>query len=104
MTKDLVLKLKFLGVIPRTGYLEYGFRIEAEDRSFRIVVLTIDDAFFRENELKLQEAPDLCYQKILVNLDKETIGSSVPSRLPVTALDIAHYRDSHPTAKLRKRS
>ena len=104
MTKDLVLKLKFLGVIPRTGYLEYGFRIEAEDRSFRIVVLTIDDAFFRENELKLQEAPDLCYQKILVNLDKETADSSVPSRLPVTALDIAHYRDSHPTAKLRKRS
>ena len=104
MMKDLVLKLRFLGVIPRAGYLEYGFRIEAEDKSFRIVVLTIDDAFFRENELKLQEAPDLCYQKILVNLDKETIDSSVPSRLPVTALDIAHYRDLHPAAKLRKHS
>ena len=104
MLKDLVLKLRFLGVIPQVGYVEYGFRIEAEDESFRLVVLTIDDAFFRDNELMVQEAPDLCYQKILMDLDKETSDSPIPSRMPVTALDIAHYRDSHPTTKLRKRS
>jgi hypothetical protein len=105
MLKDLVLRLKFLGVIPQVGYVEYGFRIEDEDKNFRLVVLTIEDAFFRENSLMFQEAPDLCYQKILMDLDKETTDSSlIPSRMPVTALDIAHYRDLHPTAKLRKRS
>lgn len=104
MLKDLVLKLKFLGVIPQVGYVEYGFRIEAEDKSFRLVVLTIEDAFFRENLLLLQEAPDLCYQKILMDLDKETTDSRIPSRMPVTALDISHYRDLHSNTKLRKRS
>jgi len=104
MLKDLVLKLKYLGVIPQVGYVEYGFRIEAEDKSFRLVVLTIEDAFFRGNELKVQEAPDLCYQKILTNLDKETTDSPIPSRISVTALDIAQYRDLHPTTKLRRRS
>jgi hypothetical protein len=104
MPKDLVLKLRFLGVIPQIGYVEYGFRIEAEDKSFRLVVLTIEDAFFRENDLMFQEAPDLCYQKILMDLDNETTGSTIPSRMPVTAFDIANYRDLHPTTKLRKRS
>jgi hypothetical protein len=104
MLKDLVLKLKFLGVIPRVGYVEYGFRIEDEDKNFRLVVLTIKDAFFRENLLLLQEAPDLCYQKILMDLDKETTDSRIPSRMPVTALDISHYRDLHSTTKSRKRS
>ncbi len=104
MLKDLVLRLKFLGVIPQVGYVEYGFRVEAEDKSFRLVVLTIEDAFFRENGLMFQEAPDLCYQKILMNLDKETTGSKIPSRMPVTASDIAHYRDMHPTTKSRKHS
>lgn len=103
MLKELVLKLKYLGVIPRIGYVEYGFRIETEDKSFRLVVLTIKDSFFRENELKRQEAPDLCYQKVLMDLDKETTGSRMPSQMLVTALDIAHYRDLHPTAKLKKR-
>jgi hypothetical protein len=104
MLKDLVLKLKFLGVIPQVGYVEYGFRIEAGDKSFRLAVLTIEDAFFRGNDLMFQEAPDLCYQKILMDLDKETTGSTIPSRIPVTASDIAHYRGLHPTTKSRKRS
>jgi hypothetical protein len=102
--KDLVLKLKFLGVIPQVGYVEYGFRIEAEDKSFRLVVLTIEDAFFRENDLMFQEAPDLCYQKILMDLDNETTPSTIPSRMRVTTSDIVHYRDLHPTTKFRKRS
>lgn len=104
MLKDLVLKLKFLGVIPHAEYFEYGFRIEAEDESFRLIVLTIENAFFRDKDLMVQEAPDLCYQKILTDLEKETSDSPIPSRMPVTASDIAQYRDLHPTAKLRKRA
>lgn len=33
MLNNLVLKLKFLGVIPQTDHTEYGFRIENEDKS-----------------------------------------------------------------------
>jgi hypothetical protein len=102
MPKDLVLKLRYLGVIPQAGFIEYGFRIEEKDKTVRQVVLTIEDAFFQRNDLKFQEAPDLCYQKVLMDLSDERSDSGIPSCIPVTALDIAHYRDLHPTAKKRK--
>jgi hypothetical protein len=102
MLKGLVLQLKYLGVIPQAGYIEYGFQVTEKDKSVRQVVLTIEDAFFRRSDLKLQEAPDLCYQKVLMDLNNEIPGSDIPAFVPVTALDIAHYRDLHPTAKSRK--
>jgi hypothetical protein len=100
--KERASHLRYLGVIPQAGYIEYGFRIAEKDKSDRQVVLTIEDAFFRRNDLKFQEAPDLCYQKVLVDLTNETPDSGIPACAPVTALDIAHYRDLHPTAKSRK--
>lgn len=102
MSKDLVLKLKFLGIISQVGYTEYGFRIENDDKSYRLVVLTIKDALFQQNNLMIQEAPDLCYQKVLNDLDNETIDFPMPARIPITASDIVQYRDLHPTTKPRK--
>ena len=102
MLNHLVLQLRYLGVIPQAGYIEYGFRIEKKDKSVRQIVLTIEDAFFQRNDLKFQEAPDLCYQKVLMDLNNERPDSGFPASTPVTALDIAHYRDLHPTAKSRK--
>ena len=102
MPNNLALKLRYLGVIPQAGYIEYGFRIAEKDKTVRLVVLTIEDAFFQRNDLKFQEAPDLCYQKVLTDLNNERSDSGIPACIPVTALDIAHYRDLHPTAKSRK--
>jgi hypothetical protein len=102
MSKDLVMQLRYLGAMPQIGFVEYGFRIENKDKSIRQVVLTIDEGFFRKYDLKIQEAPDLCYQMVLTDLEVENTDSLFPFRLPVTALDIAHYRDLHPNTKLRK--
>jgi len=102
MLNELVLKLRYLGSIPQAGYIEYGFRITEKDQTLRQVVLTIDDAFFQRNELKFQEAPDLCYQKVLRDLADERSDSGMPACIAVTALDIANYRDLHPTAKSSK--
>jgi hypothetical protein len=102
MSKDLVLQLRYLGVMPQIGYIEYGFRIENKDKSCRQVILTISDDFFLKHDLKPQEGPDLCYQKILMELEFEKADSFLPYSAPVTALDIARYRDLHPTAKLRR--
>ncbi len=104
MLNSLVLKLRYLGVIPQSDCTEYGFRIENEDKSYRLVVLTIKNALFRGSNLKFQEAPDLCYQKILTDLDKETRDCPLPARVPITAEDILQYRDLHPTSKSRKHS
>lgn len=102
MSKDLVLQLKYLGVLPQAGFVEYGFRIENKDKSTRQVVLTIADGFFLNSDLKPQEAPDLCYQKVLMDLDVEKTDSCSSFSVPVTALDIAHYRDLHPISRLKK--
>ena len=104
MLNNLVLKLKFLGVIPRTGHTEYGFRIENEDKSYRLVVLTITNNLFLQNNLKIQEAPDLCYQKVLADLNKETNHYPVPARVAITTADVVQYRDLHPATKTRKHS
>lgn len=103
MTKDLVLQLRYLGVIPGDSYREYGFRIEGKDNNIRQIVLTIDNDFFQERHLMFQEAPDLCYQKVLMDLSNETSETLLCSRVAVTGIDIANYRDSHPTAKARHR-
>ncbi len=103
MARDLAHQLKYLGAIPQTGHVEYGFRIEDKDKNTRLVVLEIEAGFFQSNQLMLQEGPDLCFQKVLADLDGETAESRIGARVSVTASDIAHYRDLHPTAsKLRK--
>ena len=102
MLNNLVLKLKFLGVIPQGGFMEYGFRIENEDKSYRLVVLSIKEALFQQNDLMFQEAPDLCYQKVLADLDKETTDDPIPEQIPITSEDILQYRDLHPNVKRRK--
>jgi hypothetical protein len=102
MSKDLVLQLRYLGFMPQTGFVEYGFSVKNKDNSTRQIVLTIADDFFLKNELKLQEAPDLCYQKVLTDLAAENSEECFSSGTSVTALDIANYRNMHPLAKLRK--
>jgi len=97
-----VPRLRYVGVIPTTEYLEYSFWVEDKDKNTRVVVLTIESGFFKKYDLMFQEAPDLCYQKMLVELQNETAEFTVEPRLSVTPFDIAHYRDSHPIAKSRK--
>jgi hypothetical protein len=101
---NLVPRLRFLGVIPQSEYTEYGFSIEDEDKSRRRVVLTIKNALFRQNNLMFQEAPDLCYQKVLAGLGEETSDCRIPTLMPVTPEDIIQYRDLHPKTKNRKHS
>ena len=102
MTKDLVLQLRYLGMLPHIGHREYRFQIEAHDKSVRTVALTIDDGIFLKNQLMFQEAPDLCYQKMLADVINEATGPHICSLAPVTESEIASYRSSHPTGKLRK--
>jgi len=46
----------------------------------------------------VQEAPDLCYQKVLASLQDATAGPS-EAYMPISESDIANYRAFHPTVK-----
>lgn len=101
MSKDLVLQLRYLGVFSGAGHREYRFQIEAQDKSVRTVALTIDDGIFRRNGMMFQEAPDLCYQKLLADITNETLGAPICKLAPITESEIASYRNSHPIGKFR---
>jgi hypothetical protein len=96
-------RLRYLGRIPQLGHSEYGFRIENEDKSVRMLILTIEDSYFLTKQLMCQEAPDLCYQKVLTDLNSENTYISEDSIL-ITGSDIEKYRASHPTAAARRKS
>ncbi len=100
---NLVLQLRYIGVIPQSGYREYGFHIEDKEIGDRIVILTIEDGIFLRRELMFQEAPDLCYQKLLTDLRSETGGARIPAHVSVSTSDIVQYRDGHPNTKGRTR-
>ena len=105
MAKDIVSHLRFVGTTPQSGHREYGFRVEDKEKGLRQVILTIENGMFRESQLMFQEAPDLCYQKLLADLRNETEEMPIQARVSVTVSDVDAYRGSHPNIKLRaKRS
>jgi hypothetical protein len=99
---NLPIRVRYVGVFPKNGYREYDFRVEAEDKTIHQIVLVIDDVVFLEKQLMFQEAPDLCYQKLRMNLIDETVAQ-IGARVRVTPVDVASYRDSHPSSKSRNK-
>jgi hypothetical protein len=99
MARDLCSELRFVGVFPQTGHREYRFNIEKENADIREVILTIADALFIPKRLTFQEAPDLCYQKLLTDLRIESKEAPIYKRAAVTATDIDSYRESRQSAK-----
>jgi hypothetical protein len=91
-------QLRYLGTISRLEHSEYGFQIENPDKTVRLLVLTIANSVFLSKQLMVQEAPDLCYQKVLAYLRDATAGPN-EDRISISESDIANYRAFHPTMK-----
>lgn len=95
-------QLTYLGVIPQPDHTEYGFKIVNDDNSVRLLVLSIANSVFRNKQLMLQEAPDLCFQKVLADLRSE-VPCLLDETVPVTESDIENYRAAHPNAGLQQK-
>jgi hypothetical protein len=93
--------LRYLGKISKLEHSEYGFRIENEDKSVRLLILAIANSVFLTKQLMVQEAPDLCYQKVLTELKSE-VADQFRELILVTGSDIEQYRTLHPN--LRRKS
>ena len=92
-------QLRYLGTISRPEHAEYGFQIENPDKTVRLLVLTIANSVFLTRRLMVQEAPDLCYQKVLAYLRDATAGPA-EDYIPISELDITNYRAFHPNVKM----
>ncbi len=96
-------QLSYLGVIPKPEHSEYGFRIIYEDKTARLLILIIENSMFLTKQLLVQEAPDLCYQKVLADL-RSAIPALVEHSVVVTESDVAEYRAFHPNISLKRKS
>ena len=92
--------LRYLGTISRPEHAEYGFQIENPDKTLRLLVLTIANSVFLTRQLMVQEAPDLCYQKVLAYLRDDATAGPAEASIPISESDIANYRAFHPNVKV----
>jgi hypothetical protein len=102
MSREFVLQLRYVGVFPQLGHREYRFDIRRANIDARQVILTIEDNLFATRLLLFQEAPDLCYQKLLQAMRNESDDTPIDNCTMVTTSDVALYRDTHPNTRLRK--
>jgi len=96
-------QLRYLGTISKPEHSEYGFQIENPDKTVRLLVLTIANSVFLTRQLLVQEAPDLCYQKVLAFLRDATAGSAGDC-ISISDSDIASYRAFRPNVKAHGRT
>jgi hypothetical protein len=96
---NLSTQLRYLGTISGPDHSEYGFQIENPDKTIRLLVLTIANSLFLTRQLLVQEAPDLCYQKLLAYIRDATAGPA-EDYIPISESDIASYRTVHPNVKV----
>lgn len=96
-------QISYLGVMAGQECSEYGFRITNDDKSTRLLILSIANTIFLSKQLLVQEAPDLCYQKALANRDGEPMNT-VEESITITESDIAQYRVAHPNAAMQRKS
>jgi hypothetical protein len=96
-------QLRYLGTISRPEHTEYGFQVENPDKTVRLLVLTIANSVFLTRQLLVQEAPDLCYQRLSAYLRDATAGPAGDC-IPISESDIANYRAFHPNVKAHGRT
>lgn len=97
-------KVTYLGVAHYPDRAEYGFEIQTlnETKTTRFVRIAIPRSYFRNGSLMVQEAPDLCYQKV-----RADAGSKMPQLrglAHITESDISEYRASHSNQKSPRKS
>lgn len=96
-------QLSYLGVIPGPEFSEYGFRIMNEDKTARLLIVTIANSVFLTKRLQVQEGPDLCYQKVLADI-RSDIPALVQDSVEVSEFDLAQYRAAHPNISPKRKS
>jgi hypothetical protein len=96
-----ISKVSYLGVVSHPDHSEYRFRIVNDDKSIRLLKLKIDKSAFLNKKLMIQEAPDLCYQKVTADL-KTNPNPTAQDAVQVTDADIEVYRESHPIMQSRR--
>lgn len=93
--------LVYIGFTIVPGGREYNFSVPNRETPTRSFTVTIPNAVFRPGLLKFQEAPGICYGKLVAALAIEEADTPLSARQQVTELEVSEYQASG-KAKVRK--
>jgi hypothetical protein len=86
--------VSYLGFKATPAGREYTVSVRAGIGDHRVFVITIDHAVFARGEARFQDAPDLCYAKLVRELER---NPELPAgaALVVTPQELSEYREQH---------
>jgi hypothetical protein len=95
-------RLEYAGFANVGSAREFSFRVQPQGTTPpRAVVLVIADEAFSARHARLQDGPDICYQKLIQLLASP---EPLPERIQLTEEDLYHYRHAHAPKPTRRRS
>jgi len=93
--------LMYTGFALVPGGREYSFSLARHELPVRLFTVMVKDNAFGPGLLRFQDAPGLCYERLLSALAGEETETPVSSHQLVTASDIGEYQ-AHGREKSRK--
>jgi hypothetical protein len=95
-------RLEYAGFVNTGAAREFSFRVQtAGVDTSRTVVLVIADEAFAARRARLQDGPDICYQKLLRILAGPL--APLPERIVLSEEDLYHYSHAHAPKPSRRR-
>jgi hypothetical protein len=101
LTPSRFTRVEYLGFQDVPGHREYQFAVYGEDPPARCR-FTIALAAFTAGRVRMQDGPDVCYQRLLRAL---AAGETVAAHLTtIDDVELASYRESHTPVPKRRAS
>ncbi len=84
--------LMYTGFALVPGGREYSFSLARHETPVRMFTVVVKDAAFAPGLLRYQDAPGLCYDRLLAALSAEENEAPISSHQLVTASDVGEYQ------------
>jgi hypothetical protein len=96
------MRVEYRGFISGEVFREYTLLIQDGAEAARSFVVAIPNAAFSDRRARFQDAPDICFQKVLKALGA-VAQTPLTDRLSVSDEDLEDYKKAH-TVKARVRN
>jgi hypothetical protein len=87
------VRVEYVGFVNTGLSREYSLRVQDGAALPKTFVLVITNAAFTAHHARFQDAPDICYQKLMAVLSSPEPQKD--ERIPLSEEDLHHYRHAH---------
>lgn len=91
----MVAHVEYLGFKSNKSTREYTLRVRRVDDDDKDFTVVIDNNAFRDNRVRYQDGPEICFAKLQRELSSCADGSFPASKLKVSDAELDAYREAH---------